>query len=183
MNRGSYKKSSFRKEVRGGKMTYQERGTEKSSPVPEKLYRKIHECLPIACVDVIIKTPDSGLVMFKRKTKPAQGQWWFVGGRVFKNERLEDAARRKVKEEAGISVKKVQLVGSVYETIFQEDPFGHGKGTHTLNVCFITKISAQQLAAIRLNTHHSAFRVFYRADSSWHPYLQQCLRDCEGKYD
>ena len=97
--------------------------------MPPKIYKKIQELIPIACVDIIIKKGEKFLLV-KRKNKPAQGQWWFVGGRVMRGESLEGAAFRKVKEETGLDIVLKKIIG-VDQTIFKEGPFGNG--VHTIN--------------------------------------------------
>lgn len=52
-----------------------------------KLYKTFHQLMPIACVDLVIKS-DYGILLGKRRNKPAQGKWWFMGGRVLKGETL-----------------------------------------------------------------------------------------------
>ncbi|MEK6950781.1 MAG: NUDIX domain-containing protein [Nanoarchaeota archaeon] len=145
--------------------------------LPLNLYRKIHEHVPIPCVDIILKTADGGFLMLLRQTEPAKGQWWLVGGRVHKNETREQAARRKVKEEIGIEIGSLQAVKGSYETIFPEDPFGHGKGTHTINSCFVAELTEKDLSKIRLDKHHAKFKIFHQAEKDWHPYLKEVLND------
>ena len=68
----------------------------------EALYQTIHEKMPITCVDVIIKINTGAFLLIKRDNEPAKNQLMLVGGRVKRNERLEQAAKRKIKEELGI---------------------------------------------------------------------------------
>jgi len=138
-----------------------------------KLYQKIHNYLPIVCVDVVIKTPDNGFLMVKRKEEPAKGEWWLVGGRVFKNESLESAARRKIKEEIGVVTEKAEKIIEGYELIFKKDPYGHGNGTHTIATCFISVINNTE--NLKLDNFHSEFKVFKHYDKIWRSYLKECL--------
>ncbi len=146
--------------------------------LPLDLYKQFHEQLPLPCVDIILKTPGNGFLLVLRQTEPAKGQWWLVGGRVYKNETLLRAARRKVQEEIGIELKLQSLrqIRGSYETIFAEDPFGHGKGTHTINTCFIAELTKQDLSVIQLDQHHSEFKVFHQVEKEWHPYLKEVLK-------
>jgi len=152
---------------------------EDSRYLPLDLYRQIHEQVPIPGVDIILKTLDGGFLLVQRQTEPAKGQWWLVGGRVYKNELLEQAARRKVQEEIGLKLPPGSLhqVRGSYETIFTADPFGHGKGTHTINSCFVAELTTEDLAAIQLDRYHPQFQVFPRVEKEWHPYLKEVLKD------
>ena len=60
-------------------------------------YKKILEYIPICCVDVVI-CHFNKILFVKRNTEPAKNEWWFPGGRVYKNEMLEETAIRKAYE-------------------------------------------------------------------------------------
>lgn len=98
------------------------------------LFQDIHRLMPVCCVD-IITVYRGGLLFIRRLDEPAKGQWWAPGGRIFKNEKLKDAASRILIAEVGLYPLHLEMIG-VSETIFEEDPFNHGKGTHTVNVIF-----------------------------------------------
>ena len=138
-----------------------------------ELYRKFHQCLPILCVDVILKTVDGKFLMVRRKEEPAKGNWWFVGGRVFKNESLECAARRKVREEIGLNAEYIEKIIGGYEIFFKEDPFGHGNGTHAIVSCFSTEI--ENIVNLKLDNTSSNYKIFSFYKKDWHPYLIKCL--------
>ena len=111
--------------------------------------------------------------MVKRKENPAKDKWWLVGGRVFKNESLESAARRKVTEEIGLSVNSLVRLIEGYELLFKEDPYGHGNGTHTVVTCFMSEI--ETIKNIKLDDFHSHYRIFRHYKNDWHHYLKECL--------
>lgn len=151
------------------------------STINNELYPQIHALLPIACVDIVLLTPDNGFLLVNRKMKPAQGQWWLVGGRVYKNETLEEAARRKVREEIGVELDQahhqLQKIGGGYETIFPEDPFGHGQGTHTINTCFLARLTNEDLMKISLDQNHFQHKIFYEIDAQWHSYVKETVQE------
>jgi ADP-ribose pyrophosphatase YjhB (NUDIX family) len=97
--------------------------------IESELYTRIIENLPILCVDgLIIK--DDKILLLKRINEPAKGEWWFPGGRVFKNEKINQSIIRKVKEETNLDVEIVKQI-AVCETIFEKK--------HTVNICFSLK--------------------------------------------
>lgn len=147
-----------------------------------ELYKLIHKNMPIACVDIILKTTNGQFLLVKRNNEPCKNQMWLVGGRVKRNESLEDAAERKVKEEIGIKINNPQKVAGGYETVFSEDPFGHGQGTHTINTCYLAEISDEESSKIKLDRLHSEYQLFSFIDKSWHSYIQECLQDAGFKY-
>lgn len=61
---------------------------------------------PIPTVDVIIETPDGGIVLVKRKNPP-EG-WALPGGFVDYGESLEEAAIREAKEETNLEIELIR---------------------------------------------------------------------------
>ncbi|MHC1636266.1 MAG: NUDIX domain-containing protein, partial [Candidatus Methanospirareceae archaeon] len=65
---------------------------------------------PVLTVDVVIKK-DEGYVFIKRKKEPYKGWWAIPGGIVEYGETVEEAARREAKEETGLDVRLIKLIG------------------------------------------------------------------------
>lgn len=142
--------------------------------IAEDLYKQIHENVPILCVDVIVRTSDGGFLLVKRSRDPAKGLWWTPGGRVLRNETIMNAGKRKIFEELGLKINLIKRSG-YYESIFEDDPFGHGAGTHTVSICLMGDISS--LEGLKIDGDHSDARVFHKIDKAWHPDLKKSLRD------
>lgn len=145
--------------------------TTKQTLIPLDLYKKIHKSMPILCVDVIIKSGNNVLLV-KRSNKPAQGLWWFPGGRVLKGELLENTAIRKIKEEIGLNIKKVKLLG-VEETMFSDGPFGWP--THTVNIVFLAELPGK-ITDIKLDNQSEDYKWFSKSEKSFHPYIKKFIR-------
>ena len=75
--------------------------------IPEKLYQKIVNVIPVCCVDLVIKKNNQFLLV-KRLEDPARSKWWFPGGRVLFNESLKNAVKRKLREE--LNIRKADLI-------------------------------------------------------------------------
>jgi colanic acid biosynthesis protein WcaH len=58
-------------------------------------YRMIIQSVPICTVDLVIFNPEmTQTLLFKRQNKPLQNIYFTAGGRLFKNETLENCAIR-----------------------------------------------------------------------------------------
>jgi len=101
--------------------------------IQEELYSKFVELMPIACVDILVHQGDK-ILFIKRNQEPAKGQWWVIGGRLDKNETMEQCALRKCKEEIGLDVVIEKKIG-VYDEFF--DTSIQGPSTHTVCVAFL----------------------------------------------
>lgn len=82
-------------------------------------------------VDVLIKFK-GGVVLVKRRSEPFKGMWALPGGFVEYGERVEEAARREAKEETGLEVGPVKLLG-VYSDP-ERDPRGH-----SVSICYLAR--------------------------------------------
>jgi colanic acid biosynthesis protein WcaH len=144
--------------------------------IPKSLYKKMHEVMPIACVDIVIVSYNKFL-LFKRKNEPVKGCWWFAGGRILKNETSKKAAIRKTKEETGLKIKIEKMLGAD-ETIFSTGPFG--KPTHTVNFVFLAK-PISNIKEITMDNQSDEFKWFEKINNNWHPYIKKFLREAGFK--
>jgi 8-oxo-dGTP diphosphatase len=89
---------------------------------------------PALTVDCVIYDPKGRVLLIRRKNGPFQGAFALPGGFVDIGETLEAACRREVREETGIEVSDLELVG-VYS-----DPARDPRG-HTVSAVFLAKLS------------------------------------------
>jgi 8-oxo-dGTP diphosphatase len=89
---------------------------------------------PTPTVDTIIQW-DSLILLVKRKNDPFKGYLVLPGGFVNEGERVEDAAKREVKEETSLNIELLDILG-VYS-----DPTRDPRG-HMMSTVFISKISS-----------------------------------------
>lgn len=115
--------------------------------IPSEQYKKIVEVLPILCVDVIIKNSKGEYLLIKRANEPLKDQWWVIGGRVLKGESLEQAAKRKVKEEAGLEIDGIKSIG-YYEDASETNPFGLEIQLHSVSIVFSANIEDKQTVTL-----------------------------------
>lgn len=119
--------------------------------INQNLYNEILTNMPIVCVDGILIDDDGKILFLKRDNEPEKGNWWFPGGRLLKNEKLEDAIVRKFKEETNLDVIVDECLGFT-ETIFTTGPFNIP--VHTINITF--KLSSSD-KNIKIDNLHSDF--------------------------
>jgi len=139
--------------------------------IPENLYRKFLQRMPVACVDVAIVDHGSVLLV-KRKDAPARGAWWVPGGRVWKGEMLRETAARKAREEVGIECHVGPIIHTA-ETIFPDGP--GGIDVHSINACFFAYPVAPN-AETRLDDHHAGHKWVRSIPRGLHPYVVRCLQ-------
>ncbi len=64
---------------------------------------------PFACDMVLVE--DGKVLLVKRGREPFKGQWALPGGMIEEGETAEQCARREMREETGLDVEPVKLVG------------------------------------------------------------------------
>ena len=143
--------------------------------MPSSEYRKILEAMPICCVDILIREGDK-ILLVKRRDNPAKEEFWPPGGRIYKNETLKEAVKRKALEETGLKVKIEGQVG-VYETFFENGIFDNLKGgTHTINVCYLTKVIGDS-SKIVLDKTGSEFKWVHITEEDIPDYVKRYFKD------
>lgn len=143
--------------------------------IPKNQYKKILELMPICCIEVMIYHKGKVLLVL-RKSEPLKNEWWFPGGRIYKNETLEQAAVRKAHEEAGLMVKVVKKVGA-YETIYKFGPFDNSKSrVHTVNICILTKPIGKNIN-VKIDKTSSKYRWIANIEKDLNPYIKIALED------
>jgi len=93
---------------------------------------------PAPTVDIIIELDGGGIVLVDRKYPPFG--WAIPGGFVEYGERLADAARREAKEETGLDVELVALLGCYSDPA--RDP-----RRHTISTVFVARAHGQPVGA------------------------------------
>lgn len=94
---------------------------------------------PALTTDCVIFDNEGRVLLIRRKNEPHKGFYALPGGFVGVGETVEAACRREVREEAGIEVGELRLVG-VYSDP-RRDPRGH-----TVSVAYMTLLPEAQRA-------------------------------------
>lgn len=146
-----------------------------SAPMPKEAYVKAHQYLPIACHDVFIEY-QGGILLIVRNNLPAKDILWMIGGRIQRGVPILESLKQKVKEECGLEIDHIIELGTG-RTLFNTDPFGHGKGTDTVNWVYFAKGSGR----IKLDKFHKKPMIVkptnYTAAfrKSLHPYVRDFM--------
>lgn len=103
--------------------------------IERKLFQTIIKSIPILCVDVVIKYNQKYLLV-RRTNEPLKGEWYVVGGRVNIGESALLAAKRKIKEELGITISETLKFKGYYEDFFRLNSFESDVLYHTFSAVF-----------------------------------------------
>ncbi len=103
-------------------------------------FKTVIENTPLVSVDLVVKN-EGRVLLGKRVNKPAQGYWFTLGGRVFKNEMINSAIARIAKTELGIELTSTPKFIGVFEHLYDDGIFDR-VSTHYVNLGYEVEVSA-----------------------------------------
>lgn len=138
--------------------------------IADDAFSVAHQTMCFACHDVLVRV-DNKYLLVNRDNVPAKDILWPLGGRVARGVSAEKSLSDKVRKEAGLELSSIRFLG-VARTLFETDPWGHEKGTDTLNLMYV----ADGQGDFRLDQHHSkpywvSAEDFQTLRASLHPYV------------
>lgn len=94
-------------------------------------FQHIVAATPLISLDLIVRNSQDQVLLGRRLNRPAQGYWFVPGGRVRKDERLNDAFLRLTQEELGFAASRdsARLLGP-YEHFYTDNFSGEDFSTH-----------------------------------------------------
>lgn len=142
-----------------------------SAWIPDELYQEVVRFLPLCTVDLVVFNPAlTQVLLFLRQNRPLQGEWFSLGGRLLKNETIQECALRQARAEAGLELSPERLVrGPVFDEFFPDSRYGPEFPSHTVNVCLGYVLEQEQI--VRLDGQHSSFGWHAIDEQGLHPLL------------
>lgn len=122
-----------------------------------KDFLHVVENAPLISIDLIVQNENGEFLLGKRLNPPAKGDWFVPGGRIYKNETLDQAFVRIAKAELGIELARqyAPLLGvyeHFYDTNAGEQP---GFGTHYVVLAHQLAVQQQNLCLPVQDQHQS----------------------------
>jgi colanic acid biosynthesis protein WcaH len=144
------------------------------SYVPDEQFTAFLETMPQVCVELVLET-EAGILVGKRTGKPRV--WFWPGGRLYKGERLDDAAHRIAAEELGIDVSLEERLG-VQAHFWDPEAVDEAVSRHTVNVVY-RATPASAAYDIELDDQHEAYRFLTELEPDLHEYVREYLTSYE----
>ena len=92
----------------------------------EETFKTIVASTPLISIDLVVRDNQNNILLGKRVNRPAKDYWFVPGGRVLKDESIEQAFKRLLKIELGIENYEPTFKGvyqHFYDDNFSEDDF------------------------------------------------------------
>jgi len=127
----------------------------------KKVFSLVVESTPLVSIDLLVENSEGKILLGKRVNEPAKEFWFVPGGRVFKDETLDIAFSRTVKEEIGLDlVRDESVFKGTYEHFYKNNVFNDAFSTHYIVLAhsIVTK------SELRLNNQHEEYRWFSKEE-------------------
>ena len=102
-------------------------------------FKTVVSSTPLISIDLLVKK-DNKILLGKRINKPAQGYLFSIGGRVYKNESIQQATARIAKTELNIELKLTLKFIGIFEH-FYDDGIYKDVSTHYINLAYEVDIN------------------------------------------
>ena len=107
----------------------------------EDLFKTVVEHTPLIAIDLIVSRTNGNILLGQRKNRPARGFWFVPGGRVRKNETLDDAFHRISQTELGVGlVRSDYVLQGIFEHFYLDNFSGDGFPTHYVGLAYPVQI-------------------------------------------
>jgi colanic acid biosynthesis protein WcaH len=97
-------------------------------------FKTVIDSAPLVSIDILLKK-DNKILLGKRINKPAQGYFFSIGGRINKNETIDNAMSRIAKNELNIELTSTPEFIGVFEH-FYDDSIYEDVSTHYVNITY-----------------------------------------------
>lgn len=127
-------------------------------------FSQVIESTPLVSVDLVIEDESGQVLLGERLNRPAKGFWFVPGGRILKNEKLEDAFARLTLEELGqkFELSQAKLLGP-YTHLYDDNVFGDEFTTHYVAIAYKLVVIRSELK-LPFDIQHSCYRWFDKAE-------------------
>jgi ADP-ribose pyrophosphatase YjhB (NUDIX family) len=151
--------------------------------LPDSVYAEALDALVICCADAALL--HQGLWLLAKRAWEPHPDWWVIGGRMRKGERIEQAVRRNLRRELHLDIPEERLLhiigyyNQIWDTRAQEPTTN---GCHVFSITTAVHLTAEEKAHIQLNEEYTdsqwvdPVQVREQADS-FHPCLVQIAWD------
>lgn len=130
--------------------------------IPPDQYMKIKEQMPLPCVDLLV-IHEGRLLLLLRNNEPGKDLWFTPGGRILRNETLEEAVKRVLEKETGLTPLSIEQVATMTH---------HWPTTHTVTTYYKVTVPTDN---VTLNNEHRDHKWLTKSTQDLHPYIHEMI--------
>ena len=154
--------------------------------IPPATFEAVVENTPLVSIDLVITKLDTMFVGM-RKNRPAKDTYFVPGGRICKDETIEQAFHRIAKNEMGldIDIKDARFMG-VFEHFYPDSTLNADCTTHYVVLAYHLTIRDREIDSQKVQTQHNGFKFMNNRniidDDSVHENTKVYARILKGVY-
>lgn len=123
----------------------------------KEIFSSVVEHTPLVSIELMVRNQNGQVLLGQRVNEPACGYWFVPGGRIHKDETLDDAFTRTVKSEIGLDVKRSDSrFHGLFEHFYDNNVFSDEFSTHYVALAHEFTIDKE----IQTNNQHSTYKWF-----------------------
>ena len=124
----------------------------------QAIFTTVIDSTPLVSIDLVVINENNQALLGKRLNRPAKGYWFVPGGRILKNESLENAFKRLTKDELGEQylINEASLLGP-YDHFYDDCVFNEVTSTHYVAIAYILKVKSNILDDLPIAEQHSNY--------------------------
>ena len=129
--------------------------------LPLATFKTVIASTPLISIDLVVKNSEGLVLLGKRINRPAQGFWFVPGGRVLKDEQLDNSFERLLKVELAMEKCEAKFLG-VYQHFYTDNITEDKFTTHYIVLAYELIFNG---SLIKLpNEQHNEYRWFKESE-------------------
>jgi colanic acid biosynthesis protein WcaH len=127
----------------------------------EELFKRVVASTPLVSIDLIVRDTQANILLGKRVNRPAKDCWFVPGGRVLKDETIEQAFTRLLEVELGMD-KTAACFKGIYQHFYEDNFSEENFTTHYIVMAYEVVFTAD-MTLLPVAQHHD-YRWFSKTD-------------------
>jgi colanic acid biosynthesis protein WcaH len=121
-------------------------------------FTEVIDRTPLVSIDLVVENEKGEILFGLRTNRPAKSYWFVPGGRILKNETLDDAFLRLTLNELGVQFSRndARLL-DIYEHFYEDCVMGQTPSTHYVVAGYHLKVQQTSLA-LPIGEQHNEYK-------------------------
>jgi colanic acid biosynthesis protein WcaH len=139
--------------------------------VEQQTFIQIIKHTPLVSIDLVLQNESGEILLGLRRNRPAQNYWFVPGGRIQKDECIQNALARIARGELGIITGKGRLLGA-FDHLYNENYFSlPDMSTHYVVLAYALEVSSA--TCFKGDDQHTEFKWWGKSELLANPQLHE----------
>ena len=123
----------------------------------DQIFMTVVDSTPLVSIDILLKR-DHKILLGRRLNKPAQGYFFSIGGRIHKNETIDNAIARVALKELNIYLKSTPDFIGVFKHFYDNSMYSN-VSTHYVNLAYEYEVDEIPNLPTQQHTEYQWFSI------------------------